>query len=128
MKTSADGLAFIRKWEGCVLHPYIDQVGVSTIGIGHRIKPGERFTTISEPDAEALLAIDVVPCEAKIAQYVAHPLGQHQFDALVSWLSTAGLMRSSDRASWSRSTKGSSTTFPHCSSSGAMASSPGSPS
>jgi len=35
MKISAEGLALIKKFEGCELEAYQDAVGVWTIGYGH---------------------------------------------------------------------------------------------
>ena len=34
-QASQEGIDFLMNEEGCVLHPYKDQVGISTIGIGN---------------------------------------------------------------------------------------------
>lgn len=57
---SADVVALIKKHEGLRLKPYKDQAGHLTIGWGHRIQPGETFTTITTAQAEALLRADMV--------------------------------------------------------------------
>ena len=90
MKTSSNGLNFIAKWEGCVLHVYKDIAGLATIGVGHLIKPGENFTTITKEQALELLSQDVAKCEAAINKLITVELNQNQFDALVSWSFNCG--------------------------------------
>lgn len=88
MKTSATGLEFIAKWEGCILKPYKDIAGLRTIGIGHLILPSENFpdgVSITKEQALELLAKDVVKCESAISKNIKVPLNQNQFDALVSF-------------------------------------------
>jgi len=89
-KTSENGLGFIAKWEGCILHVYKDVAGLPTIGVGHLIKPGENFTTITKAEALELLAKDVSKCEEAIIKNIKVPLNQNQFDALVSWSFNCG--------------------------------------
>lgn len=61
----------LRRDEGCVLHPYLDSLGFWTIGIGHKILPGESRGPISQEFADQLLIQDV---SAKItALYEALP-------------------------------------------------------
>lgn len=90
MKTSINGLHFISNWEGCVLSVYKDIAGLPTIGIGHLIKSGENFTTISKDQALDLLANDVVKCEVAVNSLIKVDLNQNQFDALVSWSFNCG--------------------------------------
>lgn len=108
MKTSKNGLEFIAKWEGVVLHPYMDIGGLWTIGVGHLIKPTDSFSTISNakikellksrdrehPYAELLisreealniLSKDVEDVEKALKTFITVPLNQNQFDALVSF-------------------------------------------
>lgn len=88
LKTSKNGLEFISNWEGCVLKPYKDIAGLRTIGIGHLIKPGENFpdgVLITKERALEILAEDVKLCEDAIKKNIKVPLGQNQFDALVSF-------------------------------------------
>lgn len=108
-KISAVGRAFIEKWEECVLYVYDDKVpkrhingklqypewdggdvvGTLTIGYGHtdaagypKIKQGLRLT---KEQADEILGDDLSPCEADVRRLVKIALGQHQFDALVSF-------------------------------------------
>ena len=75
------------------LVPYVDDVGVSTIGWGHAIKAGESFTRITEQQAQELLVKDVAIFERAVRAYVKVPLKQCQFDALVCWTFNFGETR-----------------------------------
>ena len=108
MKTSQNGLEFIARWEGVVLHPYMDVAGLWTIGVGHLIKPTDSFSTISNAkvkellkskdrshpysellisreEALTILARDVAEVEKAANAFITVPLNQNQFDALVSF-------------------------------------------
>ena len=89
MKTSSEGLALIRTFEGCVLTAYKCPAGVWTIGYGHTrgVKPGDKIT---KAQAEAYLAKDVEPAEASIWGLLGPDLIQGQFDALVSFVFNLG--------------------------------------
>ncbi len=91
MKISDNGLAIIKRFEGCVLHAYKDAVGIWTIGYGHTgpdVTPG---LVIDQAAADALLAKDVERFEQGIGDLVSVPLTQNQFDALVSFTFNVGL-------------------------------------
>jgi lysozyme len=45
--------------EGLRLAPYRDSLGFLTIGVGHLIQRGERFTTLTKSEALALLDEDI---------------------------------------------------------------------
>ena len=84
MNLSQSGLNFIKQWEAFRGRPYNDGYGFMTIGYGHKIKPGERFTEISEPQAAQILANDTAWAVDAVNRNVRVPLNQSQFDALVS--------------------------------------------
>lgn len=91
MKVSDAGLNFITQWEGEVLHPYRDIVGVLTIGVGHVIRRGEAFDkAITHERSQELLRQDVGVVEDAINSYVTVPLSQCQFDALASFAFNVG--------------------------------------
>ena len=83
MKTSAEGLSLIKKFEGCELYAYQCSAGVWTIGYGHTkdVEPGMQIT---KEDAEEMLVEELHEYESYINDFVTAPLSQNQFDALVS--------------------------------------------
>lgn len=94
MKTSAQGRALIEAFEGRCLKAYQDSVGVWTIGYGHTSAAGEPYVragmTITDGDADRILATDLGKVEKQIEQYITKPLNQAQFDALVSFTFNLG--------------------------------------
>ena len=89
MKISAEGLALIKKFEGCELEAYQDVVGVWTIGYGH-IKGVKEGMTITKQQAEEMLLEELVEYENYVLEAVNHQLDQCMFDALVSWTYNLG--------------------------------------
>lgn len=82
-KISANGVALIKSFEGLKLDAYQDIVGVWTIGYGHTAS-AKSGKTITQAEADALLARDLELFEATIRQRVKVDLNQNEFDALVS--------------------------------------------
>jgi lysozyme len=97
MKTAANGLALIKREELFRARKYLCAAGKPTIGYGHVIGAGEAHlhtAVLTEPQATALLATDVVRYEQAVARAVQVLLSQNQFDALVTLcynIGTAGL-------------------------------------
>ena len=94
MKTSQAGIDLIKRFEGLELTAYRDIAGVRTIGYGHTegFRDG-RFgpdASISQAQAEALLAEDLAPREAAVSALCKAALNQHEFDALVSLVYNIG--------------------------------------
>lgn len=87
VNVSPDGVAFIKAQEGLRLEPYTDAVGILTIGYGHARWTGG---SITQEQADSLLATDLRPCEACVNARVLVPLTQGQFDALVSMVFNCG--------------------------------------
>lgn len=88
MKTSEQGLQFIRREEGERLTAYADIIGVWTIGVGHTGtvdgKPIAKGMVISADKSRELLSADLSKFESAITRLVKVPLKQYEFDALVS--------------------------------------------
>jgi lysozyme len=85
------GRALIRNFEGYSPLRYRDSAGLWTIGVGHLIRPGERFDEPLLGDAaEALFQQDLAPKVAAVNARVSVPLFQGQFDAVVSWTYNLG--------------------------------------
>lgn len=100
MKMSDNGIAALKKQEGCVKQDgkhiiYNDQTGKpvpkaaplpagATIGYGHLIKPGEDFRGgITESTATELLRGDIAAAEHAVQDNITTPITQNQYDALV---------------------------------------------
>lgn len=85
MKTSAAGIALIKRNEGCRLEAYTDITGVWTIGFGDtlNVRPG---MTITQQDAEERLVTRLAnEFEPAVADAIGStPTTQAQFDAMVS--------------------------------------------
>jgi len=89
MKISAEGLALIKKFEGCELEAYKCSAGVWTIGYGHT-KGVEEGMTITKDQAEEMLLEELVEYEKAVEEAVHNQLDQCMFDALVSWTYNLG--------------------------------------
>jgi hypothetical protein len=82
MELSSKGLEFIKNYEKLLLQPENDEAGNPTIGYGHKILPGEKFTRITEAEALNLLARDVGKAVGAVNASLKVSVSQHQFDAL----------------------------------------------
>jgi lysozyme len=78
------GVEFLSRQEGFRSRPYLDQAGKPTVGYGHLIRPGETFGAITEPEALALLGIDVDRVSIPILTALHVELKPYQADALLS--------------------------------------------
>ena len=89
MKTSSTGLDLIKHFEGFEPKAYLCPAGVLTIGYGSTGKHVTRGQTITEAEATALLAKDVVRFENGVNK-LGVTLTQNQFDALVAFVYNVG--------------------------------------
>ena len=89
MKISDEGLAFIKRMEGCSLTAYLDSVKVPTIAVGHTrgVKLGD---TCTEEQADQYLLDDLESVYNDIEALVEVPLTQSQFDSLCSFVFNLG--------------------------------------
>jgi lysozyme len=94
MKTSAAGIAIIKRWEGLRLRAYLCTGKRWTIGWGttvypngRRVRPGDTCTT---QQAEEYLANYVAALEKRVFGMIRVPVTQNQFDALVSFAYNVG--------------------------------------
>lgn len=86
---SKKGLEFIGKEEGCRLKPYLDSVGIPTIGYGNTYYENEVRVTMSDPpiskDRALSLFLNTLSFYEKgVWSNTRDDINQHQFDALVS--------------------------------------------
>lgn len=89
MKTSQEGIALIKKFEGCELEAYQCSANVWTIGYGHTAGVSEGDVCTQE-DADRMLAEDLEEFEGYVREAVDVSLEQHNFDALVAWTYNLG--------------------------------------
>jgi lysozyme len=86
---SANGIALIKHFESFVAGAYVCPAGVLTIGYGTTLGV-KRGQVVSEKQATALLARDLLGFEAAVKRLVKVQLTQNQFDALVSFAYNCG--------------------------------------
>jgi lysozyme len=89
MKTSAEGIALIKKFEGLELDSYQCSANVWTLGYGHTQGVAEG-DSCSEKEAEIILVNDLKEFETYVNALVDVELDQNQFDALVAWTFNLG--------------------------------------
>lgn len=89
MKTSAEGIALIKKFEGLELDSYQCSANVWTLGYGHTQGVAEG-DSCSEEEAEIILVNDLKEFETYVNALVDVDLDQNQFDALVAWTFNLG--------------------------------------
>lgn len=86
----SNGLALIKFFEGCILHPYLDQVGIPTIGFGMTYYPhtGKKVTMedprITFQEAGDMFLVLLKPYELAVYSTTRDDLKQNEFNALVS--------------------------------------------
>ena len=89
MNTSEEGIALIKKFEGCELTAYQCSANVWTLGYGHTkgVREGDECDV---ERAEGMLINDLQEFERWVNELVKVELSQHQFDALVAWTFNLG--------------------------------------
>lgn len=95
MKPSQNYDDLVRVQEGCILHPYLDQAHVPTIGIGTTRYPTGRVVTMQDPaisqaDADHYLECASADVAAAVNAYVKSTINQNQFDALCDFAYNEG--------------------------------------
>lgn len=83
---SKTALDLVARLEGFSASVYKDSAGYLTIGFGHKLKPGEEYTTITREQAEALLAQDMQDAADVVNRYVTVPLTENQHAAMMSFV------------------------------------------
>lgn len=98
MELTPNGYKFIKQFEGCVLHPYLDQGGVPTIGWGMTHYPdGTKVTmsdkSLTQEDADAMFQLLVIPYSDGVIEALGSTvqLNTNQLCALTDFAYNCGL-------------------------------------
>jgi lysozyme len=86
---SADGIDFLINEEGLILHPYLDSVGIPTIGVGNTYYENGTRVKMSDPEISKDRAVKLFKTllphyERAVWSMTRDDINQHQFDALTS--------------------------------------------
>lgn len=92
LSISDNGLALIKKFEGCKLTAYkpVSTEKYWTIGYGHYSADIKQGQTITQAQADAFLKADCANAEKSVNSYSKYNWNQNQFDALVSFTFNCG--------------------------------------
>lgn len=95
MILGSKGLELIKSFEGFYSKPYLDPIGIPTIGYGATYYPNKKKVTmkdkpLTEKEASDLLKEMMVTYENDVKRLVKRELNQNQFDALVSFTYNLG--------------------------------------
>lgn len=93
---NSEGLKLIRKTESFYSKPYIDPVGIPTIGYGTIQYPDGRKVTMGDPpitkeQAEHYMRFEVSEKEEAVRHMVKVPLNENQFSSLTSFAYNVGV-------------------------------------
>lgn len=97
MEISEQGQKFIQSYEGCILHPYLDQGGTPTIGYGFTYYPNGTKVKITDPSitqaqADEMFTQIVKPYADGVLEATSGvSLNQNKLDALTSFSYNCGL-------------------------------------
>ena len=96
MSNLGPALKLIKKYEGCVLTPYLCPAGIPTIGygttFGFDLKPiTMNHRAISEEEADALLYLAADDLNHEIRRLAKKELGENKLCALISFVYNIGV-------------------------------------
>ncbi|MBL8396139.1 MAG: hypothetical protein JNK99_15570 [Candidatus Accumulibacter sp.] len=90
-RTSADGLDLISRHTHFRPVPEPGRFGLSTVGYGHVLRPGEPRCVVDHAAALRLLRDDLRPIEIYLLATLPAALRQNEFDALISLILDIGI-------------------------------------
>ena len=110
MKINNAGLELIKTFEGFSSSPYLDPIGIPTIGFGSIWNDDGSSVTMSQPDlneaeAESYLRREVRHIEERIGRLIQSELTDNMFSSLCSFtynIGTGALQRSTMRMKLNR--------------------------
>lgn len=88
-EVSAKGLEFIVQEEGLRLSPYLDSVGIATVGVGMTYYPPDKKVKITDPpitkeEALRMFRFVLKTYEKAVWSLTVDTINQNKFDSLVS--------------------------------------------
>ena len=92
MKISKQGLDLIKGFEKFMPRPYIDAVGIPTIGYGNTYYLDGRKVTMQDPpltEAQATVLLEAI-FEKYFAKFIPQDVNQNQYDAMASLIYNIG--------------------------------------
>ncbi len=90
MKTNQAGIAIIKHYESWSATPYLDPIGIPTIGWGTTDGVTMQHPEIDRPEGERLLRLGLDWAEEAIGRFIHVTLTSNQFSALVSFVYNVG--------------------------------------
>jgi lysozyme len=93
MKISKQGLELIKGFEKFMSKPYIDAVGVVTIGYGNTYYPDDKEVTMQDApitEAQASILLETI-FEKDFAKFIPQNVNQNQFDAMACLIYNIGV-------------------------------------
>jgi lysozyme len=95
-ETSQAGIEALIKREGLILHPYLDTVGIPTIGVGNTYYEDGQKVKMTDPvitKARAIELFKYILKQYELAVYstTRDDINQNQFDSLVSLTYNIGI-------------------------------------
>ena len=90
LEMSDKGVELVKQYEGYHATPYVCPGGKLTIGYGHVILKGEKYSNLNKAQATALLKKDLAKYERDVNSLINVKLTQEQYDALVSFTYNLG--------------------------------------
>ncbi len=90
MKTNQAGIAIIKHYESWSATPYLDPIGIPTIGWGTTEGITMQSPEIDMAEGERMLANGLQWAENAVSRYITVPLSSNQFSALVSLVYNIG--------------------------------------
>jgi lysozyme len=97
MRTSDNGIKFIKHFEGVRYRPYRDVAGLWTVGVGHLIENGKQLPDaynkiFTSEEVDALLRKDLLRFEIGLSRLLPKlSFRQNEYDALISFVFNLGL-------------------------------------
>ena len=106
MKAGTKAIELIKRWEGCKLEAYQDQVGVYTIGYGATGEGIEKGSKWTQEQADKALDTRVAALAKALTKALTGATTQGQFDAFISFAYNIGFTACINSTAFKQHNKG----------------------